>query len=94
MKETVVSFLLLGPMISIAAGQSLPTKKEAELFLQKAGKAADLRANDTPPFHLVATVHYTIGPQPSTADTNCCGHRPINFAKTSEWALRESKKSP
>jgi len=63
MKETVVSFLLLGPMISIAAGQSLPTKKEAELFLQKAGKAADLRANDTPPFHLVATVHYTIGPQ-------------------------------
>jgi hypothetical protein len=38
MKETVVSFLLLGPMISIAAGQSLPTKKEAELFLQKLGK--------------------------------------------------------
>ncbi len=50
-------------MASIAAEQSIPTKKEAELLLLRAGEAADLRARDTPPFHLVAAVRHTIGPQ-------------------------------
>lgn len=51
--------LALGP-ISMGA-QSLPTKKEAASLLQKAAEAANLRTADSPPFHLMATVHYEIG---------------------------------
>jgi hypothetical protein len=91
MKETVVSFLLLGPMVSIAAGQSLPTRKEAELLLQKAGEAADLRASDTPPFHLVATVHYTIGPQTFDGKYELLWASPDQFRETFKMGPAEEK---
>ena len=41
-----------------AASQSLPSKKEAAVLLQKAAEATNLRASDTPAFHLVAHVHH------------------------------------
>lgn len=45
--------------------QTLPTKKEAEAILQNASEAADLWASDSAPFHLLASVHYELGGQPS-----------------------------
>jgi hypothetical protein len=53
------AILAIGP-ISMGA-QSLPTKEEAAGFLQKAAEAANLRTADSPPFHLMATIHYEIG---------------------------------
>lgn len=45
--------------------QTLPTKKEAEAILQNASEGADLWASDSAPFHLLASVHYELGGQPS-----------------------------
>lgn len=60
---SVMWWLLVGAgLLSLAAlpaaSQSLPSKKEAAVVLQKAADATDLRAPDTPPFHLVAHVHH------------------------------------
>jgi len=61
----LISFLgVLGALSTISTGaQSLPTKKEAASLLQKAAQAANLRTADSPPFHLIASVHYDIGDQ-------------------------------
>src|SRR2546427_12097862 len=62
---TAPLFLTLAQLTaSVACAQSLPTKKEAEALLQRAAEAADLRDKDTPPFHLVARIHYEIGGHP------------------------------
>lgn len=45
--------------------QTVPTKKDAEAILQNASEGADLWASDSAPFHLVASVHYELGGQPS-----------------------------
>jgi hypothetical protein len=90
-KKTVVSLVLLGPMVSIAAPQSFPTKREAALLLQKAGEAADLRASDTPPFHLVATVHYTIGPQAFDGKYELLWASPDQFRETFKMGPAEEK---
>jgi hypothetical protein len=45
--------------------QTLPTKKDAEAILQNASEGADLWASDSAPFHLLASVHYELGGQPS-----------------------------
>jgi len=45
--------------------QTLPTKKDAEAILQNASEGADLWASDSVPFHLLASVHYELGGQPS-----------------------------
>lgn len=59
----VFSLLALVPFTTQA--QSLPTKDEAAILLEKAAQAANLRANDASSFHLVAQVHYEIGSQTS-----------------------------
>ncbi len=41
--------------------QSLPAKKEASEWVRKAQEASDLRSPDTPPYHLVAKIHYAVG---------------------------------
>ena len=45
--------------------QTLPTKKDAEGILQNAAEEADLWTSDSVPFHLLASVHYELGGQPS-----------------------------
>jgi len=58
-----LSLMLSVPSGSDAWAQSLPTKSEAADLLQKAGLATNLRADDAPPFHLVAQIHYELGGQ-------------------------------
>lgn len=66
--EALLSALLFFTLAQLTASgacaQSLPTKKEAEALLQRAAEATDFQASDTPPFHLVAQVHYEIGGHP------------------------------
>ncbi len=45
--------------------QTLPSKKDAKGILQNASEGADLWASDSVPFHLLASVHYELGDQPS-----------------------------
>ena len=56
-------FVVLALGAISTGAQSLPTKKEATGLLQKAAQAANLRTADSPPFHLMAKVHYEIGRQ-------------------------------
>lgn len=51
--------------LNVLHAQTLLTKKEGEDLLQNAADAADLWASDTPPFHLLASIHYELGGRPS-----------------------------
>lgn len=70
MKRTVAAntsaFAMLVFMLAFCLdAQTLPTKKDAERILQNAAEEADLWASDSGPFHLLASVHYELGGQPS-----------------------------
>ncbi len=43
------------------AAQALPSKKEAAAIMQKAFAAMNLTSPGSPPFHLVAQIHYELG---------------------------------
>jgi hypothetical protein len=60
-KIIALLFLLAQMDYRLVGAQALPTKKEAALLLQQAAQATNLSTSDTPPFHLVAVVHYEIG---------------------------------
>src|SRR5579862_2191429 len=44
-----------------ASAQTLPSKKEAAAMMQKAFAAMNLTSSGSPPFHLLAQVHYDLG---------------------------------
>ncbi len=57
---TVVAALSFFPAAFPTAAQSLPSKGDATSIMQKTFNAMDLRSPDSPPFHLVARVHYDL----------------------------------
>lgn len=62
MRRVIISaaflLLLLGASPLPAPGQSLPSKEEATKKLRTVLEQVNLQSLDTPPFHLVANVHY------------------------------------
>jgi hypothetical protein len=52
--------LLFAPSVR---AQTLPSKQEAAEWVRKAIETSYLEAPGAPPFHLVATIHYTVGEQ-------------------------------
>ena len=59
--ELALIVALVALVLPTARPQSLPTKKEAAVLLENAAAAANLETAGTPPFHLVAKVHYELG---------------------------------
>ncbi len=57
---SAVAALLLFAVVFPSAGQTLPSKRDATSILQKTFGAMDLRSPGSPPFHLVARVHYDL----------------------------------
>ena len=57
-----IATVLVGPL---ARAQSVPSRKDATILLHAAIARADLSSADTPPFHLVAAVHYDLDGQAS-----------------------------
>jgi hypothetical protein len=59
---TAVAIVLLG---LLARPQSVPSRKDATVLLHAAIERANLSSADTPPFHLIAAVHYELDGQAS-----------------------------
>jgi hypothetical protein len=57
---TVLALLSFFAIAFPAAAQSLPSKKEAAALMQKAFADMDLTSPGSPPFHLIAHVHYEL----------------------------------